>query len=343
MPYEITIKPSDHRFACDDGETVLGAAMRADLMIPYGCRNGACGTCKGRILDGEVDYGAYQSATLTEQEKAQRFALFCVAKPKSPLTIEVREVRRAGDIRIRKLPCRIEKIEKVAPDVAVVSLKLPANDRLQYLAGQYIDLLLKDGRRRSFSIATAPEDDTLLDLHVRHVPGGAFSGQLFTEFKGREIMRFEGPYGAFYLREDSDKPIIFVAGGTGFAPIKAVIEHALHHGVERPMVLYWGVRSLRDLYLPKLAGEWQARLKDFSFIPVLSDPLPEDNWPGRTGFVHKAVMADFPDLSGYQVYACGGPAMIDVARREFTALCGLPANEFFADSFTYAVQAEPPA
>ena len=343
MPYQITIKPSDHSFACDDGETVLAGAMRADLMIPYGCRNGACGTCKGRILDGEIDYGAYQPGTLTEQERARGLALFCVAKPKSPLTIEVREVRRAGDIRIRKLPCRIEKIDKVAPDVAIVSLKLPANERLQYLAGQYVDLLLKDGRRRSFSIATAPEDDALLELHVRHVPGGAFSGQLFTEFKGREIMRFEGPYGTFYLREESDKPIIFVAGGTGFAPIKAVIEHALHHGVERPMVLYWGVRSLRDLYLPKLAGEWQAQHKGFSFIPVLSDPLPADHWPGRTGLVHKAVMADFADLSGYQVYACGGPAMIDAARKESTETRGLPANEFFADSFTYAAQTEVPA
>lgn len=343
MPFEITIKPSEHSFACEDGETVLAAAMRADLMIPYGCRNGACGTCKGRILDGVVDYGAHQPGTLTETEKAQGLALFCVAKPRAPLTIEVREVRRAGDIQIRKLPCRIEKIDKAAPDVAVVSLKLPANERLQYLAGQYIDLLLKDGRRRSFSIATPPDNDALLELHIRHVPGGYFSGQLFNEFKGREILRFEGPLGTFYLREDSDKPIIFVAGGTGFAPIKAVIEHALNHDVQRPMVLYWGARSLCDLYLPDLPGTWRQRHPDFRFIPVLSDPLPEDRWQGRTGFVHRAVMTDFPDLSGYQVYTCGGPAMIDAAKRDFVNECALPANEFFADSFTYAVQAEAPA
>jgi CDP-4-dehydro-6-deoxyglucose reductase, E3 len=343
MPLQITIKPSEHSFACDDGETVLAAAMRADLMIPYGCRNGACGTCKGRILDGAVDYGAHQPGTLTEAEKAQGLALFCVAKPKTPLTIEVREVRRAGDIQIRKLPCRVEKIDKPAPDVAIVALKLPANERLQYLAGQYIDLLLKDGRRRSFSIATAPEDDALLELHIRHVPGGYFSGALFNEYKGREILRFEGPLGTFYLREDSDKPIILVAGGTGFAPIKAVIEHALRHDLQRPMVLYWGVRSSRDLYLPDLPGTWQAKHPDFRFIPVLSDPLPEDRWSGRTGLVHKAVMTDFPDLSGYQVYACGGPAMIDAARHDFRTLCHLPAEEFFADSFTYAVQPDVPA
>jgi CDP-4-dehydro-6-deoxyglucose reductase, E3 len=343
MPHQITIKPSDHSFACDDDETVLAAAMRADLMIPYGCRNGACGTCKSRIIAGEVEYGAHQPGTLTDLEKQQGLALLCVAKPTSDLTVEVREVRRAGDIQIRKLPCRIEKIVKVARDVAVVSLKLPANERLQYLAGQYLDFLLKDGRRRSFSIATAPEDDTLLDLHVRHVPGGFFSDQLFTQFKGREILRFEGPLGTFFLREDSDKPIIFVAGGTGFAPIKAVIEHALHHRVARSMVLYWGVRSLADLYLPDLPGEWTKQHRDFTFIPVLSDPLPEDRWPGRTGFVHKAVMADFPDLSGYQVYACGGPGMIDAARTEFTQQRRLSPEDFFADSFTYAAQVAPPA
>ncbi len=338
MPHQITIKPSDHSFACDDGETVLAAAMRADLMIPYGCRNGACGTCKSRILEGAVDYGAHQASTLTDLEKAQGFALLCVAQPKTDLTVEVREVRRAGDIQIRRLPCRIEKIYKAAPDVAIVSLKLPANERLQYLAGQYIDLLLKEGRRRSFSIATPPEADALLELHIRHIPGGLFSDQLFNQYKGREILRFEGPFGAFYLREASDKPIIFVAGGTGFAPIKAVIEHALHHQVDRAMVLYWGVRSLRDLYFPELPVNWQREHRNFSFIPVLSDPLSEDNWPGRTGFVHKAVMADFADLSGYQVYACGGPAMIEATRTEFIDARALPREEFFADSFTYAVE-----
>ena len=342
MPHQITIKPSDHSFAADEGETVLAAAMRADLMIPYGCRNGACGTCKSRIISGTIDYGAHLPATLSEADKSEGLALLCVGKPLTDLVLEVREVRRAGDIQIRKLPCRIEKIDKAAPDVAIVTLKLPANERLQYFAGQYIDFLLKDGRRRSFSLANAPEDDALLELHIRHVPNGIFSDQLFNQYKGREILRFEGPFGAFHLRVDSDKPIIFVAGGTGFAPIKAVIEHAFNHEVERPMVLYWGVRSLRDLYLPELPVEWQRQHRNFTFIPVLSDPLPEDHWPGRTGFVHKAVMTDFTDLSGYQVYTCGGPGMIDIARREFVAERGLPVEEFFADAFTYAAQAEAP-
>jgi len=341
MSFQITIKPSDHSYVCADGDTVLSAAMAADLMLPYGCRNGACGTCKGRILDGEVDYGAYQPSTLTDADKSAGLALFCCAKPRTDLVIEVREVRRAGDIRIRKLPCRVESIEKPCADVAIVRIKLPANERLQFLAGQYIDLLLKDGRRRSFSLATAPHDDALLELHIRHVAGGVFTEQLFNDYRGREILRFEGPLGAFYLREDSDKPIIFVAGGTGFAPIKGVIEHALHHHIDqsRPMVLYWGVRAKRDLYLPELPGQWQ-KSANFTFIPVLSDPAPDDAWPGRTGFVHQAVLDDFADLSGYQVYACGGPAMIDAARKSFVATRGLPPEEFFADSFTLAAEVE---
>ena len=340
MSYQITIKPSEHSFACDADETILAAAMRADLMLPYGCRNGACGTCKGKVLEGDVDYGPHQASTLTADEKRTGLALFCCARPRTDLVIEVREVRRAGDIQIKRLPCRIESIDKVAPDVAIVRFKLPASERLQYLAGQYIDFLLKDGKRRSFSLATPPHDDQLLELHVRHVPNGFFTDLLFSQYKGREILRFEGPLGSFYLREDTDKPMILLAGGTGFAPIKAIIEHALHHQLPREMVLYWGVRSLADLYLPNLPGEWQKRHANFTFIPVLSDPKPEDAWRGRTGFVHAAAAADFPDMSGYQVYACGGPAMIDAARREYTGHCRLPADAFFADSFTYAAESE---
>jgi CDP-4-dehydro-6-deoxyglucose reductase len=340
MTVQINIRPSDHTFACEADETVLQAAMRADLMIPYGCRNGACGTCKGRILEGTVDFGPHQPSTLSDDEKRRGLALFCVARPQSDLVIEVREVRRAGDIQIKRLPCRIESIEKPAADVAIVRLKLPSNERLQYLAGQYIDFLLKDGHRRSFSIATPPHADELLELHIRHTPGGLFTDPLFITYKGREILRFEGPLGSFYLRENSDKPVIFVAGGTGFAPIKAMIEHMLHHRIPRELVLYWGARAKCDLYLPELPGRWQTENPNFTFIPVLSEPATDDAWPGRTGFVHQAVLDDFRDLSGYQVYACGAPPMIDAARRDFTTLRALPATEFFADSFTYAAESE---
>ena len=346
MTFEITIRHSglggstDHRVECQADETILNAALRANLLLPYGCRDGACGSCKSRLVDGEVRHATHQSSTLTEVEQKQGYLLPCVARPLSDVTIVCREVRRASDIQIRKMPCRIESIELAAPDVAIVSLKLPARERLQFLAGQYIDILMKEGGRRSFSLATAPHDDGFLELHIRHMASGAFTEHLFRDLPVKEILRIEGPHGAFYLREDSEKPMIFVAGGTGFAPIKSVIEHAFHLGVTRPMILYWGARARRDLYRPHLPLQWTREHPNFSYVPVLSDPLSEDEWSGRTGFVHQAALEDFADLSGHQVYACGAPAMIEAARADFRSLRRLQEEEFFADSFTSAVRAE---
>ena len=214
-------------------------------------------------------------------------------------------------------------------------LRLPANERLQFLAGQYIDILMKDGRKRSFSLANAPHDDALLQLHIRHVPGGAFTEQVFTTMKVRDILRFNGPHGTFYLREDSSKPIIFLAGGTGFAPIKSIVEHALAENCQRPMSIYWGAKARIDLYMDALPAQWAASHAHISYVPVLSEPAADDAWSGRTGLVHQAILADFPDLSGHQVYACGAPGMIDAARRDFAAQ-GLPEDEFFADAFTFS-------
>ena len=327
--HSVTLQPSGQQFQVEDGESVLTAALRQGFVLPYGCKNGACGSCKGRIVSGSVDYGVYQPKTLTEEEKAQGKALFCQAKPLSDLVLEARTIGAAKDIQIKRLPCRVQKMERLADDVMTLHLKLPANEKLVFLAGQFIEFLLKDGGRRSFSVANPPHDAELIELHVRHVAGGQFTDHVFGKMKERDILRCEGPLGTFFLREDSDKPIVFVASGTGFAPIKAVIEHALHKGVQRPMTLYWGGRRPKDLYMNDLAKSWPIR-----YVPVISDALPEDNWTGRTGFVHRAVMQDFPDLSGHQVYACGVPVMVDAARRDFTATCKLPADEFYADSFT---------
>ena len=349
MAFEITIKLGDSRlvgneagdpgFSCNSDETILAAALRANLILPYGCRDGACGSCKSRVIEGDVRHASFQASTLTEAEQKQGYILPCVARPTSDLVLHCREVRRAGDIQIRRLPVRIESIDLAAPDVAIVSLKLPARERLQFLAGQYVDILMKDGARRSFSLATAPQDDGFLQLHIRHMPNGAFTEHLFRDLPAKEILRIEGPHGAFYLREQSDKPMIFVAGGTGFAPIKSVLEHAFHLGITRPMVLYWGARSRRDLYLADLPHEWTRSHPEFRYVPVLSEPMPSEHWEGRVGLVHKAVLDDYPDLSGHQVYACGAPLMIDAARRDFRDIRGLPENEFFADSFTSAVRA----
>jgi CDP-4-dehydro-6-deoxyglucose reductase len=326
---KVKVQPSGHEFDVDEGESVLAAALRQNLVLPYGCRNGACGSCKGRIAAGRVDYGVYQKKALTEEEKAQGKALFCQAKPLTDLVIEARTIGAARDIPIRKLPCRVQKIERFADDVMALYLRLPANERLQFLAGQYIEFLLKDGSRRSFSMGNAPHDDELIHLHVRHVPGGQFTDHVFGRMKERDILRLEGPLGTFFLREDSQKPIVFVASGTGFAPIKSIIENALHKGIARPMTLYWGGRRPKDLYMDELAKSWPIK-----YVPVVSDALAEDSWSGRTGFVHRAAMQDFPDLSGHQVYACGVPIMVDSARRDFIAQCRLPEDEFYADSFT---------
>ncbi len=334
MPYQITIQPSGHIVHADDDETILAAALREGYMLPYGCRNGACGTCKGKLVAGEIDYGEYQSGALSDADIDAGKALFCVARPLSDISIECREVGAAKDIQIKTLPCRVHKLERLGHDVMALHLKLPANERLQFLAGQYIDILLKDGKRRSFSLANAPHNDDYLQLHVRHIPGGEFSEHIFTRMKEKDILRFEGPLGSFFLREDSDKPIIFMAGGTGFAPVKAMLEHAFHHHVDREMVLYWGAHQLRDLYMPQLPGQWQQEYPNFTFIPVLSEAAEEDAWPGRTGLVADAIRQDFPDLSGYQVYACGAPGMVDAAHKTFLQH-GLPEDEFFADAFLY--------
>jgi CDP-4-dehydro-6-deoxyglucose reductase len=333
MSHQVTLQPSGHQFTAQNGETILEAALRADFALPYGCRNGACGACKGKIVAGQVDYGQYQDGSLSDDDKQKGMALFCTAKPLTDLVIEAKEISAAKDIPVKTLPCRVERMEKLAPDVMALWLKLPSNERLQFLPGQYIDFLLKDGKRRSFSLANAPEDDGLLELHIRHVPGGQFTEHVFNAMKVKEIMRINGPLGSFFLR-DSDTPAILLAGGTGFAPIKSILAHAFNHGIDRQLILYWGAKARADLYQADIPDAWARQHDNFSFIPVLSEAKPEDAWAGRAGLVHQAILADFVNLSGYQVYACGAPPMIDAARRDFTAR-GLPEDAFFADAFAY--------
>jgi CDP-4-dehydro-6-deoxyglucose reductase len=334
MPFTITIKPSNHSFTAEADETILEAGLRHGYTMPYSCRDGVCGACKGKILQGEVDYGEYQSFALSNAEKAAGAALFCKSKPQSDLVIESQEISSTKDIPIKTLPSRVQKMHKVVEDVMVLFLKLPANERLQFLAGQYVDILMKEGKPRSFSLANAPHDDEFLELHIRNIPGGAFTHHVFTEMKERDILRIKGPLGTFFLREDSAKPIVLVASGTGFAPVKAIIEHALQIGVTRPMHFYWGARKQADLYMLDKAREWEAR--GVKFTPVISD---DASWTGRIGFVHQAVLEDYADLSGHQVYVCGAPVVVEAAHRDFTTLRGLPNEEFFSDAFVFAPKA----
>ncbi len=340
MSFHITLKPAERSFTVESDEAILPAAIRQGVGLPYGCRDGACGSCKSQLLQGHVVHGPHQSKALSAEEEAAGFILTCCARPQSDCVVQARNVPGAGDYPVLKLPSRVLSIDKPAPDVAVVRMQLPANQNLQYRAGQYVEFILRDGARRSYSMANAPHNVALagsppaIELHLRHMPGGKFTDHVFTALKEKDILRMEGPFGSFFLREESTKPIILLASGTGFAPIKAIIEQMQHKAIARPAVLYWGCRRKADLYQHTWCEQTAAAMPNLRYVPVLSEPAPEDAWAGRTGFVHQAVMADFPDLSGHQVYACGVPVMVDSARRDFVARCGLPADEFYADSFT---------
>ncbi|MFC0169411.1 CDP-6-deoxy-delta-3,4-glucoseen reductase [Pseudoduganella danionis] len=334
MTFQVTVQPSGHQFSCEEDETILAAAVRAGIGLPYGCKNGACSSCKGKVLSGTVSHKAHQERALPPAEEAAGMSLFCCATARSDLVIEAREVAGSEDYPLRKMPSRVATLEKVAPDVVVMTLQLPANETLKFRAGQYIEFLLRDGKRRSYSLATAPDQNQPLSLHIRHMPGGVFTDQVFSTMKERDILRFEGPLGTFFVREDSDKPIVLLASGTGFAPIKAIVEHLQAQGSQRAMTLYWGGRRPQDLYMDALCRQWAQTLPNFRYVPVVSNAQPEDGWQGRSGYVHAAVMADLPDLSGYQVYACGAPIVVESAKRDFVAQCQLPEEEFYADAFT---------
>lgn len=338
--YNITIEPTQHQFTASDDQNLLDAALAAGIVLPYSCRAGACSSCKGKVVSGKYDAGLAPAQVLQAEEIEAGYTLLCQAHALSDMVIESREVRLATDIQIRKLPARVTRMRMPTSDVAILTLQLPSSETFRFYAGQYVEVILKDGSRRSYSMANSPDQASALELHVRHMPGGRFTDHVFgggdTQMKEREILRLEGPFGSFFLREETNKPIVFLASGTGFAPIKAMIEYMIEQGIDRPSVLYWGGRRPHDLYMDELAQGWQQQLPQFTYIPVVSDALPEDNWTGRTGFVHKAVIEDMPDLSAHEVYACGAPIVVESARREFTAECGLPDGAFFADAFTSA-------
>lgn len=332
--FSVLVQPSGRKFNVAEGEAVLAAGIRQGIGLPYGCKDGACGSCKCKLISGSVTHGAHQQKALSPEEEASGLVLTCCAHPLSDLVLESRQVTEVGAMPIKKMPTRLTSIAKKSEDVMVLHLQLPANDTFTYRAGQYIEFILRDGARRSYSMANAPHLGPGVELHIRHMPGGKFTDHVFGAMKEKEILRVEGPYGSFFLREDSKKPIIMLASGTGFAPIKALIEQLQHTASTRPVALYWGGRRPSDLYMDDWVQEQLRTMPTLRYIPVVSDARPEDHWQGRTGFVHRAVMQDLPDLSGYQVYACGAPIVIESARQDFSFLAQLPADEFFADAFT---------
>lgn len=335
--FQISIQPSGRAFKATPGETILAAGIRQGIGMPYGCKDGACGTCKCKKLEGSVTHGVHQSKALSDEEEAAGFVLTCCCEAHSDVVLESRQVTTEGAFPIKKMPTRLSVLQKLSSDVMLLKLQLPANDGFVYHAGQYVEFLLRDGSRRSYSMANAPDMLTAgggLELHIRHMPGGKFTDTVFTTLKEKDILRIEGPYGSFFLREDSDKPIVLLASGTGFAPLKALLEHMQFKGIARPTTLYWGGRRPDDLYMDAWVKTKLSEMPNLRYVPVISNALPQDGWTGRTGFVHQAVLQDLPDLSSYQVYACGAPIVVDSARAAYSKEAGLPAEEFYADSFT---------
>jgi len=346
MTFQITLQPAGRQFDVQRDEAILPAAIRQGIGLPYGCRDGACGSCKSKLIEGRVIHGAHQLKALSVEEESAGFILTCCATPQTDCVVEARSVPGAGEYPVLKMPSRVLSIDRPSHDVAVVRLQLPANQNLQFKAGQYVEFILRDGSRRSYSMANAPHElgsPPAIELHIRHMPGGKFTDHVFSAMKEKDILRMEGPFGSFFLREDSDKPLILLASGTGFAPIKALLQHLQHKGSTRPAVLYWGGRQQGDLYQDEWCRQAAASMPLLRYVPVLSEASATDTWSGRRGFVHRAVMEDIPDMSGYQVYACGAPVMVDAARRDFTQQCGLPTDEFFSDSFTSEADKQPAA
>ena len=339
MAFTINLRPSGLQFAADADSTVLDSAEKAGIALPYGCRGGSCGACKGRVIEGDVERGIEDQFAMTDAERAAGFVLLCVAQPRSGAVIEVADVSRLGGIVVKTLPSRIISIEHAAPDVLIVALKLPASEAFDFRAGQYITLMFKDGERRDFSLANAPHELGFVQLHIK-LNAGSYTARMFNDvLKERDILRFEGPLGSFGINTASTKPMILLAGGTGYAPIKSILDHMAHGGCDggtrRDVHLYRGAPDRAGLYLPDQHWQWVSAFDNFAYVPVLSDPTPACQWTGRKGLVHQAVLDDFADLSGFEVYACGSPAMIDAARLDFAAR-GLPPDAFFADAFTPA-------
>ncbi|HLS17683.1 MAG TPA: CDP-6-deoxy-delta-3,4-glucoseen reductase [Paenalcaligenes sp.] len=338
MSFKVQVEPLGLSFTVQEGQSVLDAALEAKILLPYSCRGGSCSTCMAKVISGSFEAGTAPEQILMPEELEAGYSLMCQARPCSDMVIESPSATVMSDIEVRKLPSRVLSITPLIDDVMQVQLQLPASQSVFYYPGQYLNLLLKGGAERSYSMANPPNEDNTVTLHIRHMPGGLFTDSLFgatqPAIKERQVLRVELPLGTFYLREESERPIVFLASGTGFAPINAMVESLIEKGQDRKIRFYWGGRRPQDLYLAERVQQWAQHFSDFEYIPVISDAQPDDHWTGRTGFVHHAVMDDLPDLSAWEVYACGNPQMVEGARRDFIQHCQLDDEAYFSDAFT---------
>ncbi len=333
----IRLSGSNVSFSAAPGQTLLDAALCASLNLPHSCKGGNCGSCRALLLEGEIDYPNGRPLGLSGAEAAEGYMLMCQALARTDLTIETLRISTPDQIQPKRLPARIERAVPLAHDVMCLHLRLPAAEPFDFQAGQYIDVMLSGGRRRSFSIASPPHDSRLLELHVRRVENGEFSAPLFTDESRCTLLMIEGPLGQFAYR-DGGSPMLLVGGGTGLAPLLSMVRHVVENGIERDLRLYWGVRAERDLYAHAALEDQlrRARAGRLRYVPVLSEASPE--WQGRRGFVHQAALEDIEHLDEYEVYAAGPPAMIEAVRRDFVRHGAAPERLYF-DSFDYAPDA----
>lgn len=331
MPtYKIKIQSSGLEFHVKPSQTILEGAIASGITLPYGCQDGACGSCKGKVISGKYFLNEYQSSALTDSDIKAGNTLYCKSMAQEDLVIEPNIPEVYDQYSPKVVPVKVESLTRLNHDVMQMFLKLPAKETFRFKAGQYIEFIMGDGSRRAFSMANAPLD-SMIELHLRLIEGGKFTSFVFNEMKEKSIHRIEGPIGQFYLR-DSEKPIIFIAGGTGFAPIKSIIEDMIANKNKRKIYLYRGVRSEKDFYMNELVNDWIKKLEGLTYIPVVEDGLSED---ARSGYVHHAVLEDFKNLNDIQVYCCGAPGLVENAFKDLTK-SGLPDDQFFADAFTFA-------
>jgi len=338
MRARITLLPAQQVIVTEDDETILDAALRAGINLPHSCRGGHCASCRARIVGGSIQYRNGRPLGLMEQEERDGYALLCQALPAvADVSVQVRVIKPVAEVHVQHLPCRIERLQPLAPDVMAVFLRLPAVEQFAFAAGQYVDVMLDGNRRRSFSIANPPHDAKFLELHVRRVAHGEFTSQIFGEASLKTLLRLEGPLGQLWFREDSERPAILVGGGTGYAPLRSMLRHLLERGDQRPLHLYWGAQTREGLYEDSVLREWCVRYPNLTYTPVLTVAPENEDWIGRRGWVHTAVIEDHPSLRNFDVYAAGPPAMIETLRTDFSAH-GLPPAQLFFDSFDFSPQ-----
>lgn len=336
MSYTVTLMPDHATFTVEAGEPILSAAKRQNFNLPHACQNGICGQCKAEVVSGGVMQGVHAELALSSEEAARGKILMCCTTLNGDVMLKIPGYNGTSAPPVKTFPTRVASADYIG-DVAVLTLSLPKSPPFQFWAGQYIDILLTNGQTRSYSIANGPNRPETLTLHIAKREGGLLSGMLFGEevsIQEKTILRVRGPLGTFTLQEN-DKPVIFMATGTGFAPIGSILHQLADNGSSRTVHLYWGARNRGGLYDFQTASDLIARLPNARFTPVLS--RPDEGWQGATGYVQTHVAADYPDLSGFEVYACGSAQMIESANELLQQQCGLPEEAFFSDAFVPAV------